>query len=546
MRMPSPWLTGVALQDDLEGFKPEAGWFLELKVDDEKGDPQGEVLVGVLVESTKTRHGGWQVLASFLSASDEYYRWWMSQGEGKRFAVRGVYHLCGDTVKNCRAHGMRHIHVHVGKSRRVLENELNSRRVTWLKNEAKEIFEGNLAKFYATLRKEPGRPGKPEGDPGAIQVGEPREGRGDRNARVGRDREDTSSNSSTTSAGMKQRLKRLRAELAAAEKERDEKKGKGGTRRRKGNRRSKREKAEKKNRVEKRSRGRSEKRRSAKKARKRSKSPASGAVEKKREKKKRKRGQKDRSSSSTRTTSKYEGAPLFGVAGTSGRQPVEGGDRGPFGGGSAVDFNDSSSSEESSFRKGSGVSAKSSQMRLVRYAERHPGRLASRLLLRMQEATARGALEPSTETRSLTPVVAQNHLLTVLLPSLGEKAGVRTKRELKTLAKVLDSLAKGDPAGAADVVAQRVKALERASHESHWGTAQYLELLPPENTTLLDRSEESFVTAQYLMEQKIRSYDQPDRRRPPKGGKEKDGKGKDGKSKKGKGPEDRKETDKKA
>ena len=84
MRMPSPWLTGVALQDDLEGFKPEAGWFLELKVDDEKGDPQGEVLVGVLVESTKTRHGGWQVLASFLSASDEYYRWWMSQGEGKR------------------------------------------------------------------------------------------------------------------------------------------------------------------------------------------------------------------------------------------------------------------------------------------------------------------------------------------------------------------------------------------------------------------------------------------------------------------------------
>ena len=458
-------------------------------------------------------------------------------------------YLCGDTVKNCRAHGMRHIHVHVGKSRRVLENELNSRRVTWLKNEAKEIFEGNLAKFYATLRKGPGRPGKPEGDPGAIQVGEPREGRGDRNARVGRDREDTSSNSSTTSAGMKQRLKRLRAELAAAEKERDEKKGKGrkgGIRRRKGNRRSKKEKAEKKNRVEKRSRGRSEKRRSAKKARKRSMSPASGAVEKKREKKKRKRGQKDRSSSSTSTTSKYEGAPLFGVAGTSGRQPVEGGDRGPFGGGSAVDFNDSSSSEESSFRKGSGVSAKSSQMRLVRYAERHPGRLASRLLLRMQEATARGALEPSTETRSLAPVVAQNHLLTVLLPSLGEKAGVRTKRELKTLAKVLDSLAKGDPAGAADVVAQRVKALERASHESHWGTAQYLELLPPENTTLLDRSEESFVTAQYLMEQKIRSYDQPDRRRPPKGGKEKDGKGKDGKSKKGKGPEDRKETDKKA
>ena len=85
--MPSPWVTGSELQADLEKFKPEAGWFLELKVEDEEGEPQGQVLIGVLVESTKSRHGGWQVLASFLSASDEYYRWWMTQGEGKKFAV---------------------------------------------------------------------------------------------------------------------------------------------------------------------------------------------------------------------------------------------------------------------------------------------------------------------------------------------------------------------------------------------------------------------------------------------------------------------------
>lgn len=345
---------------------------------------------------------------------------------------------------------------------------------------------------------------------------------------------------------MKQRLKKLRADLAAAEKEREERKGKAAKKKKKKEKRkAKRQKDAKRSRSGKRSRGRSEEKKDRKKAKKRSKSPASEAEKKRKDKRKRSKGPRGKSSSSTSATQKGESAPLFRASGKGSKQLLDGGDRGPFGGGSAVDFDGSSSSEESSFRKGSSASAKSSQMRLVRYAERHPGRLASRLLLKMQEATARGALEPIGESKSLTPAVAQNHLLTVLLPSLGEKAGVRARRERKTLTKILDSLARGDPAGAADVVAQRVKALERASHEAHWGTAQYLELLPPENTTLLDRSEETFVTSQYLLDQKIRSYDQPDRRRPPKGGKDKEGKGKDGKNKKGKGPEDRKE-DKKA
>ena len=541
--MPSPWLTGQALQGDLEGFKPEAGWILELKVQDENGDPQGEALVGVLVESTGSRHGGWQVIAMYLSASDEYYRWWMDHGEGKKIQTKGVYHLCGDTVENCKAQTLRHIHAHIGRSRRVLEDELNSRRVTWLKNEARAILEANLVKFHAALRKGPVLPAKGDGDPGAVQVGEVR--RKEKKAAAESDsREHGSSDSSSTSVDMKRKLKKLREDLAEAEKEKAEKKGKKHQPARRARRKENKdvEKGKERKKSERKARGRS-KDRKRRKSRKRSKSPASEAEKSKKEKKRRKRRQKSKSSSSTR--SKGEATPLFQPAtGASGKQALDGGDRGPFGGGNAVDFNGSSSSEESSFRKGSSVSAKSSQMRLVRYAERHPGRLASRLLLKMQEAAARGAPGPNSERRSLTPAVAQNHLLTVLLPSLAEKAGVRTRRELKTLTKILDSLAKGDPAGAADVVAQRVKALERASHEGHWGTAQYLELLPPENTTLLDRSEESYVTAQFLMDQRIRSYDQPDRRKGLKGGKEKEGKGKDGKDKKGKGPQDRKEPEK--
>ena len=122
--------------------------------------------------------------------------------------------------------------------------------------------------------------------------------------------------------------------------------------------------------------------------------------------------------------------------------------------------------------------------------------------------------------RSKTPVVAMNHVLTILLPSLGAKVGLRSTRELKTLGRILDLLAGGFPSKAADVVAQRIKAVERATHEAHWGAAQFLELLPPENSMLLEKDEEMFVTKEWLLEQKLRSYD----RRGP--GRDGDGKGK--------------------
>ena len=125
----------------------------------------------------------------------------------------------------------------------------------------------------------------------------------------------------------------------------------------------------------------------------------------------------------------------------------------------------------------------------------------------MEQATARGVEGPNRAEGNRTPAVAMNHVLTILLPSLGQKAGLRSTRELKTLGSILDLLAKGAPSKAADVVAQRIKAVERASHESHWGSAQFLELLPPENSMLLDKDEEMFVAKEYLLEQKLRDYD---------------------------------------
>jgi hypothetical protein len=101
------------------------------------------------------------------------------------------------------------------------------------------------------------------------------------------------------------------------------------------------------------------------------------------------------------------------------------------------------------------------------------------------------------------------HILTVLLPNLGAKVVLRSVRELKMLGSIMDQLAAGSPSKAADIVCQRIKAVERASHEGHWGSAQFLELLPPENSMLLGRDEEMFVTKEYLLDQKLKSYDRP-------------------------------------
>ena len=78
-----------------------------------------------------------------------------------------------------------------------------------------------------------------------------------------------------------------------------------------------------------------------------------------------------------------------------------------------------------------------------------------------------------------------NHLLTILQT---------------TLAQCLDLLAQGQGA--------RSGLAEPASQSTgHWNSAQFLEVLPPESTTLLQRDEELYLAQGYLTDQKIRGYD---------------------------------------
>ena len=62
---------------------------------------------------------------------------------------------------------------------------------------------------------------------------------------------------------------------------------------------------------------------------------------------------------------------------------------------------------------------------------------------------------------------------------------------MRTWSLVLDLLAQGKAAEAADIGAQRLKAFEKATVDGSWLQAQYLEFVPPEQTTLLDRREEA-------------------------------------------------------
>ena len=49
-------------------------------------------------------------------------------------------------------------------------------------------------------------------------------------------------------------------------------------------------------------------------------------------------------------------------------------------------------------------------------------------------------------------------------------------------------------------------ALEKASHDGHWTSARFLELLPPEGAGLLERDEEVFMSKEALLELKLKGW----------------------------------------
>ena len=517
----------------------EVGDVVEAVVYDDAGNTQGTLLLGVL-ETLATHKKGPVVAAMFLAASDMYYHWWMNEGPNAPNKDRGLYHLCAEPAQGCTP-SRKHPHmIHSDKYRVLGPDEVTTKRVSWLKDKTiKEAFDFCYKKFQGVAGSGPKQkaPGEgPRTDAEAKWADGDHSPAGDADA----GEETASDEADSLEEGMKAKILKLKQELKKAEDDaadhrtRKRKKKKGDPRKGRSSRghgvprRSDPGEPVKKRRKSK-SPGGDSPRKDKRSKKRRSRS---GSKEKKRDVGAKRRRRKSESCETSPDDNSSRDGELFKskkpevVKGRSKER-----DRGPFGGGPPVRFasdsEDSSGDEGSVFRKGSTTSTRSSQQRLLSYTNKYPGRLACRLLQKMETACARGVVGPENTGVNRTPVVAMHHIITVLLPSLGQKAGLRSTRELKTLGAIMDHLAAGAPSKAADVVCQRIKAVERATHEAHWGAAQFLELLPPENSLLLERDEDLFLTKEFLLEQKIRQYDKGTDRRDGGGkGKAKGAKGK--------------------
>eukprot|EP00435_Cladocopium_sp_Y103_P004459 s2071_g1.t1 len=129
--------------------------------------------------------------------------------------------------------------------------------------------------------------------------------------------------------------------------------------------------------------------------------------------------------------------------------------------------------------------------RLRRVHQKMPGKLASLSLLRMQElvmqAQGRGT---AVEQKEQLPAVATGYMASVFQPQQSQMAvGVRTLREMKTVAHTIDLLCLNDPLRALDVLVQRFKALELAHKQQSWVQAAQLELVLEDNQSAVFRPE---------------------------------------------------------
>ena len=61
---------------------------------------------------------------------------------------------------------------------------------------------------------------------------------------------------------------------------------------------------------------------------------------------------------------------------------------------------------------------------------------------------------------------------------------MRSKREMTTLAEILDEIVQGNPEAAADILCQRMKAIITAGETGTWEKAEQMELIPPEGMSL--------------------------------------------------------------
>ena len=162
-----------------------------------------------------------------------------------------------------------------------------------------------------------------------------------------------------------------------------------------------------------------------------------------------------------------------------------------------------SSSASAVFRDASSSTGKPSRRKLVKFAERHPGRLAERLLNRMYRKVMVEGEAEQVQPCAL-PIVAKAYHLRVTKTQHPD-ASIRNMTEGNIIAHVLDHLAAKRFGQAADILSQRYTALEATMSGIPWERARFLELVDEEDNTLVGQHERVLVANESAAEAKLES-----------------------------------------
>ena len=528
--MPGLW---VHLKDNPDFFKDFSfgkGEYFECTLYDSSHQEQGKGVWRIISPETKKKDGIW-AMAKLVAVTDDHLVWWLTEGGGRDASRKFWLHFCAGDVPNCgKTKRKPEEEFHTDYFRALDTSDLVNLRVAWFKSEpAKEDIADEVAKLTGGAP----RGGRKKGPkPGQSN-------RGDLDWSMS-DHESPPDLPAGEDDGLRRRLAVLKRQTAGEPaghrgdpggKHKDRKRDKSPSKHKRRSRDRRRggspEKAKDQplwfgKRVSPSPCGeassestRARSTRKDKKKQVRSRSPSSE------KKKKKKRAKKDHQA-----------------------------DRGPYGVGQRRRYDGKSSGDLSTedetgqpddqvFR--AGPSSTSKHLQLQEYAEKRPGRLTARLLNKMRDILAReeGPMHQGAGT-NLTPSAASSYFLTVIVPQYKERLTLRTSRELRTTAKALDLLAQGRADRAGDVLSQRYKALELYLADQTWSRAQFLELIPPEGATLVEKDEMLMASKEQTVEQRMRAtLGTPQWRAPSKGDVKGDEKGKSkgkGKGKKGRGP----------
>lgn len=467
--MPKPWIRLPEDRDVLSDWRFRPGDLLEVRMWSDSGDPQGSCLFELLEEGLRAT-SGYLLRLRYIAASDQYLQWWFTEGEGADLRDKGTLHLCGRGYDDCPyEEDDEEDECFIGHSdqfRPVSLGDVTEKKIQWLNDD----HNSDLKRWKKAQGK----------GPAPSKASALRDEDEDYDEGLDDADEDAEEKEDSEEAQMKKELERIKKELAKKQQARSSKsKGSKLTGKKKEKSDSKSEglfslggSQEDEDEEERPKRG-------TKRKLQEDEDEAPATPKKRKEKKKR------------RAMSPFTGKGRR-------REPSD----------------DDENSDESSFHHALTLPSGPSNGQLVEFSQRYPGVLAARLLTKMQGLVCRegGASEVLVSSDLITPPAAVPYLLTCLLPNHAGtgKLHIRSLREIRTLCVVLDLLAKKEGARAADVLAQRLKALEMALSEDDWKRAQHLELIPLEGSTLAEQDERMMTAKEVELEMKIRNRsDQP-------------------------------------